>query len=203
MGMPRHGTFALTLAAPARRSVAYLLLGVLLSTVIVGPGPAEGATTYTRSVSCASFNFHPIDSITQQAWNPTERYLYRAGSAAGDGFFLCDPGLPHKAVVTRVRFTLMDASDLVEARYCALYRMSLAPTYPSPTPNVMAQVDTTGHSEEPGKVRLQDTTINFATVDNSQYSYWLQCQLYGDPRDYADVGLYGAEVTFRITAANG
>jgi len=27
--------------------------------------------------------------------------------------------------------------------------------------------------------------------------------MYGDPRDYDEVGLYGVEVTFRITASNG
>lgn len=201
--MPRERTIALTLTVPSRRSVAYLFLGAVLGAVLLGPGQATGVTTYTRSVSCSGFNFNPIDAITQKAWHPTERYLYRTGSAAGDGYFLCDPALPHKAVVTRVRFTLFDSSDLTEVRYCALYRHALATTYPTPTPNDMAQVPTTGHTPAPGKVRLEDTTINFATVDNAQYAYWLQCNFYGDPRDYDEVGLYGAEVTFRITASNG
>ncbi len=201
--MPRERTIALTLSVPSARSVAYLFIGALLSTLLLGPGKATGVTTYTRTVSCSGFNFNPIDAITQKAWHPTERYLYRTGSAAGDGYFLCDPGLPHKAVVTRVRFTLMDDSDIMEIRYCALFRGSLATTYPSPAPNEVAQVPTTGHFQKPGKVRLEDTSINFATIDNASYAYWLQCQMYGDPRDYDEVGLYGAEVTFRITASNG
>ena len=201
--MPRDRTIALTLSVPSARSVAYLFIGALLSTLLLGAGKATGVTTYTRSVSCSGFNFNPIDAVTQKAWHPTERYLYRTGSAAGDGYFLCDPGLPHKAVVKRVRFTLFDSSDLVEVRYCALYRSSLAATYPTAYPEDMAQVATTGHVQAPGKVRLQDTSINFATVDNASYAYWLQCQMYGDPRDYDEVGLYGVEVTFRITASNG
>jgi len=201
--VPRERTIALTLSVPAPRSVALLFLGAILGAVLLGPGDATALTTYTRSVSCSGFNFNPIDAITQKAWHPTERYLYRTGSAAGDGYFLCDPALPNKAVVTRVRFTLFDSTDLTEIRYCALFRGSLGVTYPSPAPNEIAQVPTTGHAASPGKIRLQDTSINFATIDNAQYAYWLQCQIYGDPRDYDEVGLYGVEVTFRITASNG
>jgi len=201
--VPNARTITLTWIVPSPRSLAFLFIGAVLGALLLGPGQATGVTTYTRSVSCSGFNFNPIDATTQKAWHPTERYLYRTGSAAGDGYFLCDPGLPHKAVVTRVRFTLFDSTDVTEIRYCALFRGALAATFPSPAPNEIAQVPTTGHVEKPGKVRLQDTSINFATIDNSQYAYWLQCQMYGDPRDYDEVGLYGAEVTFRITASNG
>lgn len=50
-------------------------------------------------------------------------------------------------------------------------------------------------------VRLTTTSITNATVDNANYAYLLQCEL-ANP-GVGIVGIYGADVTYTISAANG
>jgi hypothetical protein len=69
---------------------------------------APQATIQTRIASCAGLDFHPIDGRTQFRWQ--ERILYRANSE-GDGWFMCAADLPHRAVVTKVRFTVRISSN--------------------------------------------------------------------------------------------
>ena len=192
----------ITLRIPSVRSMALLFAGLMLGALISNPAPATGLTTYTRAASCHGLNFHPINNATGFKWHATEKYLYyyHTETSSGDGYFLCDPALPHKAVVTKVQFTLMDDDNMGEIRYCALYRQSLADTYPTPQPQLMAQVTGTGVAAEPGKVRPSTTSITFATVDNTQFGYYLQCQ---PTKIFGKMGIYGAVVTYKITAANG
>ncbi len=86
-------------------------------------------------------------------------------------------------------------------RYCSLYRKSLNPVTADTLQNLMAEVPAT--DGVPLTVRLTDTTIEFAKVDNANFGYHLQCQLsevsfYGEA-----LGIFGAVVTYKITAANG
>ncbi len=123
---------------------------------------------------------------------------YSVGSDQGDGYFLCDPQLPHNAVVTKVSFTLEDSDPVSDVRYCALYRNSLNPATAT-LQDLLAQVPAT-FGADMNAVRLTDTTIQFAKVDNANFAYHLQCQITHDTRW---TGIYGAVVTYRITAANG
>lgn len=187
------------------RPTALLVLGVLLGAMLVGPavarvaGPGQSdsavsaAGTQTRAVSCASTDFFPVDSDTPYQNAGTMR------EAAGVDSLRCNPGLPHRAVVTRVRFSIHDGSISGVVGPCALKRMGLAIATVN-TVQTMASVPATdlyAYSETPK--RLTDTSISFATVDPTNYAYWLECQVNGSPL----IGVYGADVTFTITGANG
>jgi hypothetical protein len=150
--------------------------------------------------------FHVIDGDTVPAYQGT---LVFRKDEVGSGFFICDAGLPDRAVVTKVQFTVLDSysgNDPGEGqvRYCGLLRQDLRASTAGQYQE-LAAVPATGPAATPGKVRLSDTIIN-ATVDTSRFAYWLQCQLTndGDPLgDAVYLGLYGATVTYRISSANG
>jgi hypothetical protein len=185
------------------RGATLFAAGMLVAgTSISVAAPVRPAATQTRVSSCSGLNFHPIDSRTVYRW--AGRMLWRAGQG-GDGWFLCDANLPNKAVVTRVRFTVKDGHDLQSLQYCALVRASLASA--SATPQALGVVSPTGMAAEPGTVRKSDTSISHATIDNSTYSYWLQCQILWDDRLIAPGDAYaaivGADVTYTISSTNG
>ncbi len=171
-----------------------LLLGAALVGPLVSPNPASALTTYTRSVSCAGGSFLPNDSETTYAMSATGRVRT---SLLGNGVFRCDPGIPHGAVVTQVRFTLFDYSVNANVGPCSLKRHTLQLSAP-PNEELMASVNATAFA--PGGVRPSDSSINFAAIDASKYAYWLECSI-----DYnnANVGILGADITFTITAAKG
>jgi hypothetical protein len=166
------------------------------------------ASIQSRATSCQGLNFHPNNSTTTYDWNnAVGEYLYRTdGGQANDhdGYFLCDPGLPQRAVVTKVQFTLYDNAPHAEIRYCALYRTGLSAATADDAPQLMAVVPSTGMADLPGVVRKTTTSIAHPTIDNANWSYRLQCQINSDPSwasSYA--GIYGAATTYRIDAANG
>jgi hypothetical protein len=168
-----------------------IVIGALLASSLAG-SPATAVTTYTRAVSCHGLAWQPISYQTQHTATGTLR------SSGSTGYFICNPALPHKAVVTRVRFTLYDIAAAGWVDNCALVRAGLAPTTAAAA-QVMASV---GQTQSLGTVqRFEDTTIDFATVDNMNYAYYLQCQIrLGSPNQQ---GIYGADITYKITAGNG
>lgn len=192
---------ALSFALRAADHVVGLAIvsGVVLLT-FASPSAAQ-STTQTRGVSCAGLDFRPIDSRTTFAWE--DRVLFRR-TRDGDGWFFCTANLPHRAVVNRVRFTVKDSYEDIEVRYCALIRTPLALTGAI---QVLGMVGATGLDASPGIVRRTDTSISFATIDNLNYAYSLQCQIaFGEHLagiGTALAGIIGADVTFTITAANG
>ena len=103
-----------------------------------------------------------------------------------------------------VRFTLKDAYDRIEVRFCALIRTSLAV---AGAVQAMAVMPSTGLAAEPGIIRLGDSSIDFSAVDNGNYAYSLQCQIAFKEGlrslGGAYAGIIGAEVTYSISAANG
>ena len=192
------------------RPMVLLVVGTIIAqttvSIAAAPAPASGSTQ-TRSASCQAMNFHPIDRVTGfridggtllYRWETTTNTETNAGS------FVCDPQLPHRAVVTKVQFTLKDDSENARLQYCGLFRSSLragsAGTY-----QALAQVSTTGMTERPGIVRQSDSIITHATVDTTDWAYWLQCRIefLGFLIGTGDVGIYGAEVTYTISSANG
>jgi hypothetical protein len=163
-------------------------------------GPTPLATVYTRSASCAGLDFFPLDSATGYGSDGTARIRT---DAAGSGYFMCNPGLPTGAVVTKVRFTLPAPTPGATAtRKCGLQRVALSTSSATHT-DVMARVTDSDTLAHPGTVRLTDSTISRATVDNSQYGYYLQCQLYADPGFTSYGRIYGADVIYTISAGKG
>lgn len=188
------------IAQSASLFIAGLLAASALSSNAVA-APASVASTLTRTTSCAAMNFYAVDTDTDFGFRKGVRVRYFEN---GSGYFLCDPNLPNKATVTKVRFTVVDGSDVAEMRYCALVRKSLSPGAFADDPQVLAEVRTTGMSAKPGAVRLTDSTISRATIDESTYGYWLQCQInFLDSNSTDGAGIIGADVTYKISSANG
>jgi hypothetical protein len=185
-------------------TTAILLIGATLGVTVgssvlaglAGPDAVTAATTQSRSESCNAFGFVPVDSTTGSDYFNAKRI--RAGTA-GSGFFICNLALPARAVVTKVQFSIWDGSGSSEVKYCGLYRSGLDSTS-FDTIQELAAVPATGIAQAPGFARLTDTTIQNSTIDNTNHSYWLQCNLgqYGQ-----SLGIFGASVTYTITATNG
>ena len=184
------------MARPTFLVAAGMAVGALLAPAF-GTGGAQALTTYTRTASCPALGgFHPISSDTSYGYIATKLLWLGAGPA----FFLCDPGLPNKAIVTKVRFTILDDTAFGEIQNCALVRSGLTPTT-AQSVQVLASVPSTGvpfTSALP--LRPSDTSISYATIDNANFAYWLQCEL---PYTNSQIGLFGADVTYKITAGNG
>jgi hypothetical protein len=191
----------ITVRIPGLRSLALVFAGTVLGASVVAPVLARDADSVepmavqTRVASCSAMNFLPIDSET--AYGSVAGRRYRVGTN-GEGYFTCDPNIPHRAVVTAVRFTVWDNSAAAEVRNCALLRHGLTPTTAS-TFNLVGQVAPTGVAETPGVVRRTAPAITNATVNLSLYAYLLQCEIAGN----GAVSIYGASVTYTIDAANG
>jgi hypothetical protein len=184
---------------PTAAAVSALATNALVS----GPGAASAAssaaTSQTRSVSCNAYQFVPVDSNTAYDYIKTLRI--RAGEV-GSGFFICNPTLPTRAVVTKVQFSLWDKVATSAVSFCGMYRSGLSNATAAQSYQELASVPSTGGPQAPGFVRLTDTSIQNATIDNSNFSYWLQCNL--DPTgDHGGTGIYGADVIYTISNTNG
>jgi len=186
-----------------RRAVLFPAISIALAFVAVvaissfAPTAASSArAAQTRSISCHAFNFTPVDTETGSDYASTKRYRIGTG---GSGFFVCNPGLPNRSVVTRVQFSIWDGSGSSQVQFCGLYRSGLAESS-SETVQELAALSATGIAQAPGFARLTDTSIQNATVNTNNFAYWLQCNL---GQAGQSLGLYGADVYYTITAANG
>jgi hypothetical protein len=197
----------ITIRVPRLRSLALILVGALVGATLVAPVAAQvndpgsqPAVIYTRTASCAGLSFYPADNSTDYFNSGPLRYRQ---AQFGPGIFRCDPGLPNGAVVTKVQFTLFDsiATCCYGVYNCALIRSALTVAAAADRRfDKLAVVPQTIGA--PGTVRLTDSSINYATVDNSKYGYWLECAL--DFFGTGDgIGLLGADVVYTIGAANG
>jgi hypothetical protein len=192
------------------QSVATLLLGAMLgagiSPVLAAPRPevAQPAVVQTRAASCAGLAFHPLTSDTHYDYKDTELYMFDPDLTGLPAFFVCNPDLPDRAVVTAVQFTVLDNSKH-EVRYCGLDRSPLKPASAAASQPMASLPRTGGTSASATPRRLSTTHIAHATVDRVNFGYWLQCQLTGPTKDFAsdNLGIYGADVVYRISAANG
>jgi hypothetical protein len=190
-----------------------LLAGCLLGLALGGPGAAlsrtiRPAAMQTRIFTCTGLSFKPL--VSSQTYNFLGFMLYTSST----GFFVCNAALPNKAVVTKVEFTLRDFYSDEELRYCALVRSGMTPATVDHS-DLLAELPTTGRTAAPGNVRLKTSAINFASVDNANFAYLLQCQFhYGSTAaagdevgpsggNFTSAGIYGAVVTYKISAANG
>jgi hypothetical protein len=98
-----------------------------------------------------------------------------------------------------VQFSIWDGSGSSEVKYCGLYRSGLTASG-SDTIQELASTPATGIAEAPGYARLTDTSIQHATISNASYVYELQCNL---PQAGQSLGIFGADVIYTISAANG
>ena len=179
--------------------VAALVAASLMSSAV--GAATKPATTYTRIASCAGLSFYPTDSQTTYANNGALRT--RTDNGSGSGVFRCDPGLPNHAVVTKVEFTASLVQVTQTAIYgvgnCALRRSSLAVTNAGSN-QTMATKSFRG-SPPGGPQRVTATPISYATVNNANYGYWLECVITGWQESNA--GIFGADVYYTISASNG
>jgi hypothetical protein len=117
----------------------------------------------------------------------------------------CDPHLPHGAIVTKVEFTLYDNDNSSQfgTLYCHLARNGTGTTTFTSDAQELAAVVTSG---SPGVTRLSDDTIptDYATVNAMTKAYWLYCDFfYGSGKPATALGVFGADVYFKITPAKG
>ncbi len=181
------------LRAYLARPTFFLALGIAIGALLApafGSDAAQGVTTYTRAVSCHGTSFLPLSSDSYSVQGARRVTL-------SDGVFACDAALPHKAVVTRVRFTLFDNST-GSVHDCFLLRTGLDPAKAQAF-DVLASVPETSNSIN--AQRLADTSIAFATIDNMQFVYRLQCFITAGGAE--EEGIFGADITYKITASNG
>ncbi len=135
-------------------------------------------------------------SIPAAAFVPQYNYnaqTYNGGSivrtlSGSYNIFNAPVQLPHGATVTKMTVYWYDdyAGD---DGTITLRRSSLSSIFT----NEMAKVTTSGSG---GNGNGEDTTINYAQIDNSQYTYYLTAQLPTDGTNY--VGLYGVIIEYTI-----
>jgi hypothetical protein len=193
------------------RLVGVLVGALAIASVLLIRTPVNGRAVtpnalQVRATSCSAYDFHPVDNDTWYDYSGMLLYHKVTNDPAsqhGSGFFICNPNLPQAAIVSRVQFTVYDnfSGDLVQN--CLLGRTPLAQG--GSGYRTLAKVPSTGPAVDrtPGRVRLTDTTINFATIDNIRFAYWLQCQVTAEPNTDQFTGIFGANVIYSIDPAKG
>jgi hypothetical protein len=141
----------------------------------------------TGHFSCAGIAF---ESSSDEA-DYTLDIALKFGEGPVPALFRCSATIPDGARVTEVSFSVKD-THASEDNECSMWRTNM--TTAIGTEVAMAdELTTTG---APADVRLIDTTIERAVIDNNRYSYFLQCWVGTDDA----TGLYGAIVTYTTTA---
>ena len=188
------------LDARVGRTVLLAAIVVIVATLTTSSTATVSSATYSfRAASCHGFTFFPNRSYQlDYNWIGSARVAGTLGSS----LMICDPNLPHKAIVTKVQFTLKDYSFAGDVRNCALVRSSLDPISAGGL-EVLASVPATSYGAAPGIVRLTTSTISYATVDLVNHAYYVQCELRVDQIPTGDVGIFGVDVIYKITAGNG
>jgi hypothetical protein len=182
-----------------RRSIPFLLAVAAIAawltlSLTTSPTKAVAVPIYTRAVSCVGINFTPMSSATTLIH--ADAGITRTESG-GDGFVSCNPGLPHKAEVMKVQFTALGQPG-AGIQNCALVRTSNAPADALFALQVMAGVAPLNS----GDVQRRSTTaISNPTVNNINFSYFLQCQL--PTLTLPPSILLSADVVFEISETNG
>jgi hypothetical protein len=186
---------------PALMVVLGAVIGAAATPAIAAFHVPVATTAQSRSLSCQGRNFHPLDdTVTHMMYGNAAVQTLSASSSAFP--FVCEVNLPNKALVTKVQFTAI-AKSLTSATLdqCGLFRSGLATTAAETTEplGVLATI-----SSNAGLVRRTTTTIAHATIDSTNYAYWLQCVIGPSTnRSHDIVGIYGADVMYSISAANG
>jgi len=202
---------------PARRwsRVSLILIGILLGSLLVRPAVAHvagwahnwtvhikprvqayGDSRWVKKAAVQTGYFSCAGTAWESALGATvyDTFTSLKYRLSGDtGRFRCSVELPHGATVTAARFSVEDADATDVA--CRLVRTNMAASIG--TEANMASASTTG---TPGAVRIEDTSINSALVDNAQYSYFAQCDV---PGTNTDSGIYGVNIEYAVSGLNG
>lgn len=132
----------------------------------------------TSYVAVAAAAFHPTGEGYDFSNNGSS--LWNEDSASDS--YLAPVQLPHGATVTKLTFYWWDGS--LSEGHCRLYRIDLAGSEWT-----MATAWTSGDAATPAS--SEDTAIDYAYVDNSQYAYYLWLEL---PDNL--VAAYGAVIEY-------
>jgi len=175
-------------------SVAMVAVGCMLGAMLLAP--AAGAVTYyTRSASCAGVNFYPDNSAT--TWGTVGSVRYRTGSG-GNGLFRCNPALPNGAIVTKVQFTVWNQNFGGSFVSCGMTRSGLLSTTDSSDWQTMTGQITMAPAITDA-VRAGSSDITYGTINNQDHAYSVYCEL----PTLNDMGIFGADIIYKITAAKG
>ena len=187
------------------RPAAMVLLGAVIGAgatpAIAGLHGSAATTTQARSTSCQGRNFHPTDSEVAFIMNGNEM-TQSVGTGNVSVPFVCDVSLPNKALVTMVQFTLLvNSLTGTSVSNCGLFRSGLTTATVSTTQTI-GVLPAIG--SQAGLTRRSTATIAHGTVDTTNWAYWLQCVIpVTDNFAHNNVGIYGADVIYQISAANG
>jgi len=107
-------------------------------------------------------------------------------------WFTAPVQLPHGATVTELRVGWRDGSN--ETAVLKLMRRSMS--HVAQWPVLMAEVESVGSLGSIREVILSDDTINYALVDNYNYTYYLEARL---PPQAEDIQLKGVVIVYEIT----
>jgi hypothetical protein len=155
----------------------------LSSAEVDGDVTVHGDLTWdakTSYIAVAAGAFHPAEdgydfrNDGRELWN-TDNYSDN---------YVAPVQLPHGATVTKLTFHWWDSSE--DDGSCSLYRIDLAGGE-----SQMATAFTSGSSATPDS--SEDSTINLAIVDNSQYAYYLWLHL-----PTSVVAAYGAVIEYTV-----
>jgi hypothetical protein len=175
---------------------AAVLLATGCLTGVTVLAPAAGATTYyTRAASCAGVNFYPDNSDT--SWGTTGSVRIRTGPG-GNGKFRCNPALPNGAIVTKVQFTIWNQNIGGNFVSCGMERSGLIGTT-SPTDWQTMTGQITVAPTISWATRAGSSDILFGTINNQDRAYSVYCEL----PTQNDMGIYGVDIIYKITAAKG
>ncbi|MFN8623927.1 MAG: hypothetical protein U0869_24560 [Chloroflexota bacterium] len=144
----------------------------------------------TRWVSCHGLAFRPETSGV--AYNDfgrasgSARYLPTVGARLA-----CRLDLPDGWTMRKVRFVAWDDDPAADESVhdCQVRRVTLAG---GKVGDVSSPLSSVGFSQV---ALLDDATLSRATIDQSRYAYWAECQVAASPTQ--DVGLFG--VTVKVT----
>jgi len=132
-------------------------------------------------------------SISPTAFTPHSEYETYAKLneyLAGDGHFFAPLQLPNGSIITKITLGAYDImSALFFEVWITLYRTTLIPL----GRQIMASL-TTGGYETPGFVTLYTTEINYATINNGNYTYSLQLDII--PEDFTKMAFYWAFIEY-------
>lgn len=138
------------------------------------------------NISVGYSAFTPLNNDDLVNWSPT--YGLRNTDTA-DLLCMAPVQLPHGATVTNATFYFYD-NDAGDYFYFYLCRENATWL------DIMAYVSTSPASETPGSTHVSASNIDYATVDNNTYHYWLYFKLpYSSTSSY-DYRFYYALVEY-------
>ncbi|RME81751.1 MAG: hypothetical protein D6775_12810 [Caldilineae bacterium] len=160
-----------------------------------GDAHIEGNLTWKAkrsavSVSAAAFIPEQLNDAGNVPYDNEGYYLKNESNTTE--WFVAPVQLPHGAVVKQLDVAWHDGSD--ETATLVLRRVNLLDS--SRTVDTMGSVVSVGdHDTVRDDVRTDDT-IDFATIDNELYTYYLEVRL---PPNAEDIKLHGVTILYEIT----